>query len=60
MAAKLVKGNLVKFSEPITFLNGRVLQILEWEGYSRFKDPDTGQGYHVVRWRNYAHEIITQ
>jgi hypothetical protein len=58
MTTKLNKGDLVKFNDPITFLDGRELQILQWEGYSRFRDPDTGQGYHVVRWRWYAHEIL--
>ena len=58
MATKLNKGDLVKFNDPITFLDGKELQILQWEGYSRFRDPDTGQGYHVTRWRWYAHEIL--
>ena len=58
MATKLDKGKLVRFNDPITFLDGKELKILRWEGYSRFRDPDTGQGYHIVRWRNHAHEIL--
>lgn len=54
---KAKSGDTVIFDKPIEFLNGKVLQELQFIKRSQFLDPVTGQGYHIVAWRNYPHTI---
>lgn len=54
---KVKSGDTVIFDKPIEFLNGKVLQELQFIKRSQFLDPITGQGYHIVSWRNYPHTI---
>lgn len=54
---KAKSGDTVLFDKPIEFLNGKVLQELRFIQRSHFLDPITGQGYHIVSWRNYPHTI---
>lgn len=54
---KAKSGDTVIFDKPIEFLNGKVLQELQFIKRSQFLDPITGQGYHIVSWRNYPHTI---
>lgn len=54
---KAKSGDTVVFDKPIEFLNGKVLQELRFIKRSHFLDPITGQGYHIVSWRNHPHTI---
>jgi len=55
--AKPKSGDTIVFDKPIEFLNGKVLQELRFIKRSQFLDPITGQGYHIVSWRNYPYTI---
>jgi hypothetical protein len=50
-------GDTIIFDKPIEFLDGKIYQELRFIKRSQFLDPITGQGYHIVSWRNYPHTI---
>ena len=54
---KAKAGDIVIFDKPIEFLDGKVYQELQFIKRSQFLEPVTGQGYHIVSWRNYPHTI---
>jgi len=55
---KVTNGDLIEFDDPITFRNGNEFKVLKFEGYSRFRDPATNQGYHVTNWRNMKYKVL--
>lgn len=54
---KAKAGDIVIFDKPIEFLDGKIYQELRFIKRSQFLEPVTGQGYHIVSWRNYPHTI---
>jgi signal peptidase I len=54
---KAKPGDIVVFDKPIEFLDGKIHQELRFIKQSQFLEPVSGQGYHIVSWRNYPHTI---
>ena len=54
---KPIKGDIIVFDRPITFLNGNTIKELKLIERSKFSDPDIGNGYWVTNWRRFAYSI---
>jgi hypothetical protein len=54
---KAKAGDIIVFDRPVEFLDGKVFKELKLIERSKFVDTDTGKGYWVTSWRNFAYSI---